>query len=73
MSVHKFKVGQHVKFDAPSLRLTTRVADPDAPKDNYEIMQLLPPAGSDLQYRIRGGAIGQHRVVTESEIDLVAQ
>ncbi|MEQ8508927.1 MAG: hypothetical protein RIF37_02855 [Rhodospirillaceae bacterium] len=73
MGVHKFKVGQRVRFDAPALRLATRVADPEAPKENYEIMQLLPPAGSELQYRIRGGAVGLHRVVTENEIDLVAQ
>jgi hypothetical protein len=73
MAQHKFKIGQKVKFDAPSLRLKTRVADPDAPAENYEIMQLLPPEGSSLQYRIRGGAVGHHRVVTEREIDLVLQ
>ena len=72
MSHHKFKVGQRVKFDAPSIRMTTRIADPDAPKENYEIMQLLPPNGTALQYRIRGGAIGHHRVVAETEIDLVS-
>lgn len=73
VAAHKFKVGQRVRFDAPALRLASRVADPDAPKENYEIMQLLPPSGSELQYRIRGGAVGLHRVVTENEIDLVAQ
>lgn len=52
--------------------MTTRIADPDAPKENYEIMQLLPPNGTALQYRIRGGAIGHHRVVAETEIDLVS-
>ena len=66
-SVHenKFKVGESVKFTfAPFGRGGT--------KGIYTVTQLLPPAGDDYQYRIKGANEPHERVVKESQLDCIA-
>ena len=69
MGLHKFRVGQTVMFSPPTLRIAPSVSETDAlPKENYEVIQLLPASGADLQYRIKGGKDDQERMVTEREL-----
>lgn len=67
MRRHKFKIGQKVKFLPRAISFLPR-ADEAASHESYEVTRLLPAEGSGFQYRIKGLAKGQERVVTESEI-----
>ena len=60
MPDHKFKIGEHVRFVSRSVTGTT--------KEGYEVVRLLPPSRTDVQYRIKNLRTGQERVVIESEI-----
>lgn len=60
MSEHKFKIGEHVRFVARTFTGAT--------KEGYEVVRLLPPSRTDVQYRIKNLRTGQERVVIESEI-----
>jgi len=68
MPSHKFKVGQAVLFRLSTPRLKP-VKQQQGRKEEYEIVRLLPRTGSEYQYRIKGGADGHERVVTEIEIN----
>ena len=57
MPFHKFKIGQIVKF-----------APPSAPAGDYKVLQLMPPADNDFQYRIKSDREPHDRVVRESQL-----
>jgi hypothetical protein len=57
MSVHKFKIGQFVNYN-PRSKFGTGV---------YQIIQLVPPAGDEPQYRIKSEMEGRLRAARESE------
>jgi len=61
MQTHRFKVGQALVF-TPGRMEGRQTAD------LFEITRLLPPAGEDLQYRVRHSGTGQERVVRESQL-----
>jgi hypothetical protein len=60
MSKHIFAVGQVVEARASLFSLS--------PPGPYEIMRLLPPAGTSNQYRLRSLKNGNERVVREEDI-----
>jgi len=68
MSQHKFNVGQKVTFFQRAIGELPGSGDPVASPEPYEVTRLLPAVGWEFQYRIKGAAKGQERVVTESEI-----
>jgi hypothetical protein len=60
VAAHKFGVGQVVEA-----RATLFGATPPGP---YEITRLLPPTGSNNQYRLKSLKNGHERVVREDDI-----
>ena len=61
MPYHRFKLGQTVE--------THDGAAPAAiPRGPHTVVQLLPSAAGELQYRIRSAADGVERVVVESQV-----
>ncbi len=71
MKSHKYKVGETVMFSAPTVKLVQTKQDVSGRRELYEIVQLLPAIGSDLQYRIKGGTDGRERMVVEHELNLL--
>ena len=61
MSVHKYEIGQEVRFQPARLQV-------GSPRDAYVIVRLLPEEQGSLQYQIQHTTIGVQRVVRESEI-----
>jgi len=59
---HKFKVGQSVSF-------TSGPFGRGGTNGIYTITQLLPPDGTDYQYRIKSANEPHERVVKESQLD----
>ena len=57
---HKFRVGQKVAFDAPSLQ--------PAALGPYEIVRLLPHDGNRFHYRIKSVAESHERVAAEDQL-----
>ncbi|MFI4986541.1 MAG: hypothetical protein ACHQF3_03790 [Alphaproteobacteria bacterium] len=68
MLQHKFKVGQTVRFFPRVVALKPRHSDPASSPERFEVTRLLPAGDAGPQYRIKGSAKGQERVVTEREI-----
>jgi hypothetical protein len=62
--VHKFKVGQTVDL----IQCTFRAAA----KDTYEIVSLRPAEGGNSQYLIKSKSEAHERVVSETDLVLVA-
>ena len=69
MNLHKYTVGQRVSYSAPTIKLVRTKKDVSGAREVYEIIQLLPPQGGDLQYRIKGGKDDRERMVIEPELD----
>lgn len=61
MTVHKFSIGQTVRF-APDRYQQT------APKGQFKVVRLMPEAASVLQYRIKSQQDGHERVVREDQL-----
>jgi hypothetical protein len=60
MASHKFKLGSMVEL-VGAMRL-------NAPREPFEIVRLLPGAGDDPEYRIKGPNEQHERVAKESEL-----
>jgi hypothetical protein len=60
MIEHKYSVGQVVAARTSLFGLT--------PPGPYEIMRLLPPAGTSNQYRLKSLKTGNERIVREEDI-----
>jgi hypothetical protein len=61
MPYHRFKLGQTVE-------IPDGAAPVAIPRGPYTVVQLLPSAAGELQYRIRSTADGVERVVVESQV-----
>ena len=61
MKVHKFAVGQTVRF-SPDARSSANL------RGNYRILRLLPAEANDHQYRVKSVLDGHERVVRESQL-----
>lgn len=66
MSAHKFKIGQFVSYN-PVLRVSG-VPRLDHPAGVYQVVQLMPPAGGEPQYRIKSELEGHLRSAMESDL-----
>ena len=64
VSDHKFKIGQSVNYTSGPFGagIATGV---------YKITRLLPPEGSDFQYKIKSTAEPHERVAKESQLDRI--
>ena len=62
MSIHKFKIGQAVYY-------TSGLFGAGSARGVYQIIQLLPPEGDDLQYKIKSAAEAHERVAKESQLN----
>jgi hypothetical protein len=62
MATHRFKVGQKVSLIPGHRRMSS--------SGDYKIIQLLPPAEGQFQYRVKGTAEVFERVVKESDLEL---
>jgi hypothetical protein len=66
----KFKIGQFVSYKP-------RPSGPGIPVDRpggaYQVVQLMPPAGADPQYRIKSEAEGHLRAAVESELSPISR
>ena len=62
LGVHKYKVGQSVHYTSNVLRRFGATG-------NFLIVNLLPPEGDELQYRIKSAAEPHERVAKESQLD----
>jgi hypothetical protein len=60
MTEHKFAIGQVVAARTSLFGLT--------PPGPYEVMRLLPPAGTSNQYRLKSLKNGNERIVREEDI-----
>jgi hypothetical protein len=67
-AIHKYKVGQKVRFFPAMSPVLARGDDSVAARERYEVTRLLPNDGAEFQYRIKGCEGGIERVVRESEI-----
>jgi len=61
MTVHKFAVGQSVRF-SPDRNQGVTV------RGSFKIVRLLPEAASILQYRVKSQLDGHERVVGEDQL-----
>ena len=61
MSIHKFAVGQSVRF-VPDRQQANIV------RGQFKITRLLPEAASVLQYRVKSQVDGHERVVREDQL-----
>lgn len=68
MRRHKYKVGQTIRYFQTTTSTVGRPGETRVSSERYEITRLLPEAGAEFQYRIKGVTMGQERVVRESEI-----
>ena len=63
MTGHKFKIGQSVRV-APS----GKDGYPPVVLGEFSVTRLLPPDGSDNQYRIKSTDDGHERVIKENRL-----
>jgi hypothetical protein len=63
MSVHKFAVGQTVRFSPD------RNQDGTRGRGSFKIVRLLPETASVFQYRVKSQLDGHERVVREDQLD----
>ena len=61
MTVHKFAVGQSVRFSPDRNQGVTA-------RGSFKIVRLLPEAASILQYRVKSQLDGHERVVGEDQL-----
>lgn len=61
MSSHIYSVGQHVSFDGRGGAYLKRAGI-------FTITKLLPPVGTELQYRIKSEGEAHERVASEHEL-----
>lgn len=61
MLLHKFTVGQSVRF-APDRQQASTV------RGQFKVTRLLPEAASVLQYRVKSQVDGHERVVREDQL-----
>ena len=64
MAIHKFAVGQTVRFSADP-------GQEHAKGGLFKIVRLLPEAGNMLQYRVKSGSDGHERVAREDQLTRV--
>jgi hypothetical protein len=64
MTKHIYTVGQHVSFDGRAGTSFKRAGV-------FTITKLLPPVGTELQYRIKNEHEGHERVAIEHELHVV--
>jgi hypothetical protein len=62
MSLHKFTIGQSVRFSPD--RQQERSS-----RGRFKIVRLLPESASVLQYRVKSQVDGHERVVREDQLD----
>lgn len=62
MAVHKYAVGESVRFLPDRRQLGSA-------RGFFDIVRLLPEAESMLQYRVRSKADGHERVVWENQLE----
>ncbi|HUZ62888.1 MAG TPA: hypothetical protein VMU82_04150 [Acetobacteraceae bacterium] len=60
--VHKFKIGQRVRFLPDSF-------EQSALRGVYTVVRLMPSETRDLQYRVKNVQDGHERVVRETQLD----
>ncbi|HEV8031701.1 MAG TPA: hypothetical protein VGP42_11855 [Stellaceae bacterium] len=63
MSIHKFAVGQTVRFSPD------RNQDGTRGRGSFKIVRLLPETASVFQYRVKSQLDGHERVVREDQLD----
>lgn len=73
MRFHKYNVGDRVMYSVPTQKVAPTRKDRTEGRGEYEILQLLPPLGADLQYRIKNGRDGTERMVLERELEPTAR
>ena len=61
MSLHKFVVGQSVRFVPDRHQASTA-------RGQFKVTRLLPEAASVLQYRVKSQVDGHERVVREDQL-----
>lgn len=64
MYPHRFKIGQIVEYRSDN--------EARPPAGAFMVLRLLPPRGSDQQYRIRSTSEPHERVALESQLTLPA-
>lgn len=65
MTVHKFSVGQHVRFNSGSRGLAHL-------NGSYTVVRQLPSETRDLQYRVKSDRDSHERIVNESQLSVGA-
>lgn len=60
--MHKFKVGQIVRFSLAAVRLSHAASGP------YEITRRLPYAGGEFEYHIKSSEEAHERIAKESQL-----
>jgi hypothetical protein len=61
MSIHKFSIGQSVRFSPDRLQES-------AGRGRFKVVRLLPETGNVLQYRVKSQVDGHERVVREDQL-----
>lgn len=64
MAIHKFAVGQTIRF-APDRHERHQLAPAQS---RFKVVRLLPEAGNVLQYRVKSQVDGHERVVREDQL-----
>ena len=62
MTVHKYAVGQSVRFSPDRLQQSTS-------RGRFKIVRQLPESANVLQYRVKSQVDGHERVVREDQLD----
>ena len=61
MDLHKYKVGQTVRYHSDSMRRL-------GANSSFKIVRLMPTDGAELQYRLKSASEPHERIAKENEI-----